>query len=110
MDPFIYITSALSGGAQQLFGRANALLGPAVDTPLRQLRVCSTHFESGKKEGKDAVPTIFTWTEKTATRPPPKQRGDPVVKTSKFCSIGISVHIHPENHVNTCTIDLISSY
>ena len=77
MDPFIYITSALSGGAQQLF----------VDTPLRQLRVCSTHFESGKKERKDAVPTIFTWTEKTATRPPPKQHGDPVVKTSKFCSI-----------------------
>ena len=65
--------------------------------------VCSAHFENDKKEGKDAVPTVFTWTKKTATRPPPKQRADPVVKTSKVRSIGVLVHLHPENHVNTCT-------
>ena len=52
---------------------------------------------------------IFTWTKKTATRPPPKPRTDPVVETSKFCSIGVSVHLHPENYVNTCTKDLITS-
>lgn len=80
------------------------------NTPVTEYsRVCSAHFENGKKEGKVSVQTIFAWTKKTATRPPPKQRGDPVVKTNKFCSIGISVHIHPENHVNTCTKDLISS-
>ena len=55
------------------------------------------------------MPTVFTWTKKTATRPPPKQRADPVVKTSKVCSIGVLVHLHPENHVNTCTKDLITS-
>lgn len=72
-------------------------------------RVCSTHFENGKKDGKNNVPTIFAWTKKKVSRPPPRQRGDPVATTSKFCSIGVSVHIHAENHVNTCTKDLIIS-
>ena len=27
-------------------------------------RVCSAHFENGKKEGKDAVPTLFAWTKR----------------------------------------------
>ena len=46
--------------------------------------------------------------KKTTTRPP-KQRADPVVKTSKVCSIGVLVHLHPENHVNTCAKELITS-
>ena len=34
---YLYKLSSLGGGAQQLFGRANALLGPAVDTLLGQM-------------------------------------------------------------------------
>ena len=35
-------------------------------------RVCSVHFEGGKKKGPNDVPTIFAWTP--STRAPPKPR------------------------------------
>ena len=37
----------------------------------RHSRVCSEHFEGGRKRGKKDVPTVFTWT-KPGSCPPPK--------------------------------------
>ena len=51
------------------------------DVPLTKYsRVCSVHFEGGRKIGKKAVPTIFAWT-KHHSRPPPKNRSLPVEKS-----------------------------
>ena len=36
-------------------------------------RVCSAHFEGGRKVGKKDIPSVFAWTKK-ASRPPPKDR------------------------------------
>lgn len=69
-------------------------------------RVCSAHFEGGKKKGKDAVPMIFAWTKETISRAPPKQR-DSIVPPRAFHSIGITTFIPPENHVSTCTKELV---
>ena len=45
-------------------------------------RVCSAHFEGGRKQGKDAAPTTFAWTkEPSATRAPPKECSTPVQVT-----------------------------
>lgn len=77
------------------------------NTPVNEYsRVCSAHFTDGKKQGKNA---IFPWTKETISRAPPKQHGDPIIVNSKFCSVEVSVHIHPENHVATCTKDLITN-
>ena len=70
-------------------------------------RVCSAHFEGGKKHGKNDVPTVFAWTKAVNSRPPPKQRPEPVVSTPRFHSIGITTNIQPDNHVSTCCKDLI---
>ena len=44
------------------------------NTPVNQhSRVCSAHFEGGRKVGKKDVPSVFAWTKK-ASRPPPKER------------------------------------
>ena len=44
------------------------------NVPLNEYsRVCSEHFEGGKKVGKKAVPTVFAWT-KPGGRPPPQDR------------------------------------
>ena len=69
-------------------------------------RICSAHFEGGKKQGKYAVPTIFAWTIETVIRAPPKQR-DPIAPTRKSHSIGITTFIPSENHVTTCTRELV---
>ena len=66
----------------------------------------SAHFEGGKKQGKDAAPTIFAWTKVSATRAPPKERSTPAPVTTSH-SIGITTYIPPENHVSTCTKELI---
>ena len=71
-------------------------------------QICSAHFEGGKKQGKDAVPTIFAWTKETVVRAPPKQR-DPIAPTRKSHSTGITTFIPPENHVTTCTRELVRS-
>ena len=64
------------------------------NTPVTEYsRVCSAHFENGKKEGKNAMPTIFAWTKKTVSRPPPKQRGDLMVTTSNFFYRSVSTNI-----------------
>ena len=70
-------------------------------------RVCSAHFEGSKKQGKDAVPKIFTWTKGASTaRASPKEHSTPVpVATSQ--SIGMTTFIPSENHVSTSTKDLI---
>ena len=70
-------------------------------------RVCSAHFEGSKKQGKDAVPKIFTWTKGASTaRASPKEHSNPVpVATSD--SIGMTTFIPSENHVSTSTKDLI---
>ena len=50
------------------------------DIPLTKYsRVCSVHFEGGKKTGKMSVPTLFAWTKQHG-RPPPKDRSLPVEK------------------------------
>ena len=59
-------------------------------------RVCSTH------QGKNDVPTVFAWTKAVNSRPPLKQRPEPVVSTPRFHSIGITTSIQPDNHVSTC--------
>ena len=70
-------------------------------------RVCIAHFEGGKKQGKDAAPTIFAWTKQaSATRAPLKEHSTPVPVTTSH-SIGITTYIPPENHVSTCTKELI---
>ena len=70
-------------------------------------RVCSAHFEGGRKQGKDAVPIISAWTkEPSATRAPSKECSTPVGVTTSH-SIGITTFMPPENHVSTCTKDLI---
>ena len=70
-------------------------------------RVCSAHFEGGKKKGKDAVPTIFAWTKETVSRAPHKQQ-ESTVPPRTFHSIGITTFIPPENHVSTCTKELVT--
>ena len=70
-------------------------------------RVCSAHFEGGKKQGAKDVPTIFAWTKAVKSRPPPKQRPEPVVSTPRFRSIGITTNMRLDNHVSTCCKDLI---
>ena len=46
-----------------------------VNTPVNEYsRVCSVHFEGGKKKGKDDVPTIFAWSNTITPRPPPKEQ------------------------------------
>lgn len=69
-------------------------------------RVCSAHFEGGKKKDKNHVPTIFPWVKPASTRPPPKPRSDPP-SYRKSRSFGITVDIHPDNPVSTCSRDLI---
>ena len=70
-------------------------------------RVCSAYFEGYKKQGKDAVLTIFACSkEASATRALPKARSTPVPVTTCH-SIGITTFMPPENHVSTCTKDLI---
>ena len=69
--------------------------------------VCSVHFEGGKKLGKDDILTIFAWTKAVKVRPPQKEHIDPIVSTPRFHSIGITVNIHPDNHVRICCKDLI---
>ena len=71
-------------------------------------QICSAHFKGGKKQGKDAVPTIFAWTKETVARAPPKQR-DPIAPTRKSHFIGITTFIPPENPVTTCTRELVTS-
>ena len=71
-------------------------------------RVCSDHFEGGKKKGKDAVPTIFEWTKEIISRAPPKQR-DSIAPPRTFHSIGITTFIPSENHVSTCTKELVTN-
>ena len=39
--------------------------------PNKHMKVCSAHFEDGKRKGDSDVPTIFPWTYQ---RPPPKDR------------------------------------
>ena len=67
-------------------------------------RVCSAHFEDGKKKDKD-VPTIFAWTKPVSHRAPPKVRCDPLSK--KSYSVGITVNIKLEHHASTTCEDLI---
>ena len=44
-----------------------------VNTPVNEYsRVCSEHFEGGKKKGKDDIPTIFAWLKTTKARHAPK--------------------------------------
>ena len=70
-------------------------------------RVYSAHFKGGKKQGKDAAPTIFAWAKQvSATRAPPKECSTPVPVTTSH-SIGITTYIPPEYHVSTCTKELI---
>ena len=72
-------------------------------------RVCSAHFEGGKKQGKNDVPTVFAWTKAVNSRPPPKQRPEPVVSTPRFHSIGITTNIQSDNHVERA-IGLIKNF
>ena len=67
-------------------------------------RICSTHFERGKKQGKMLHPPyVFAWTKQvSATRAPPKERSTPVPVTISH-SIDYSSFIPPENHMSTCT-------
>ena len=37
-------------------------------------RVCSAHFEGGKRKGRKDVPSVFAWTKNKVKRPPPKRR------------------------------------
>ena len=39
-------------------------------------RVCSVHFEDGKKKGPNDVPTIFSWTPSTRAPPKPRECAD----------------------------------
>ena len=78
-----------------------------VNTPVNEYsRVCSEHFEGGKKKGKDDIPTIFAWSKTTKARPAPKERENPVGTSLTHHCIGIMAKLHPENHVSTCTTDL----
>ena len=82
-----------------------------VNTPVNEYsRVCSVHFEGGKKKGKDDVPTIFAWSNTITPRPPPKERENPVDTSRTHHCIGIMAKLHPENHVSTCTTDLAKLY
>lgn len=43
------------------------------NTPInKHSRVCSAHFNGGKKQGKEDVPVVFAWTK--PARPPPKSQ------------------------------------
>ena len=78
-----------------------------VNTPVNEYsRVCSEHFEGGKKKGKDDIPTIFAWSKTTKARPAPKERENPIGTSLTHHCIGIMAKLHPENHVSTCTMDL----
>ena len=78
-----------------------------VNTPVNEYsRVCSEHFEGGKKKGKDDIPTIFAWSKTTKARPASKERENPVGTSLTHHCIGIMTKLHPENHVSTCTMDL----
>ena len=65
------------------------------------------HFEGGKKQGVNDVPTVIVWTKAVKSRPPPKQHPEPVVSTPRFRSIGITTNMRLDNHVSTCCKDLI---
>ena len=69
-------------------------------------RVCSEHFEGGKKKGKKHVPTVFPWSKSASSRPAPKPRADPP-PSRKSRSFGVTADIHSENHVSTCSRDLV---
>ena len=69
-------------------------------------RVCSAHFEGGKKSDKNPVPTVFPWVKTACSRPPPKSRADPP-PYRKSHPFGITVDLYPENHVSTFCRDLI---
>ena len=44
------------------------------NTPINEYsRVCSEHFEGGKRKGRKDIPSVFAWT-KSGGRPPPKNR------------------------------------
>ena len=44
------------------------------NTPINEYsRVCSEHFEGGKRKGRKDIPNIFAWT-KSGGWPPPKNR------------------------------------
>ena len=64
-------------------------------------RVCSAHFEGGRKKDND-VSTIFAWAKPVTQRAPPKVHYDPPPKKSR--SVGITVKIQPESHVGTSLI------
>ena len=40
-------------------------------------RVCSAHFEGGKKSDKNPITTVFPWVKAECSRPPAKSRADP---------------------------------
>ena len=82
-----------------------------VNTPVNEYsRVCSEHFEGGKKKGKGDIPTIFAWSKTTKPRPAPKERENPAGTSLTHHSIGIMAKLHPENNVSTCTTDLAKLY
>ena len=70
-------------------------------------RVCNAHFERSMNQGKDDVPTLFSWNDQvSSSRAPPKECISSVpVKTSH--SIGITTRIYSENHASICTKELI---
>ena len=82
-----------------------------VNTPVNEYsRICSEHFEGGRKKDKDDIPTIFAWSKTTTCRPPPKERDNPVGTSLTFHCIGVMADLHPENHVSTCSRDLAKLY
>ena len=65
------------------------------NVPLNEYsRVCSEHFEGGKKVGKKAVPTVFVWT-KPGGHPPPQD-----------CSQQLKIPCKPSNTL-TSTLDTL---
>ena len=62
-------------------------------------RICSTHFERGKKQGKMLHPPyVFAWTKQvSATRASPKERSTPVPVTTSH-SIDYSSYTSRKSH------------
>ena len=70
----------------------------------RHSRVCSAHFEGGRKVGKKDIPSIFAWTKK-ASRPPPKECTTNVT-FQESCLLLEDVQLTEDLSCNQETVDL----
>ena len=77
---------------------------PLQQTVNKHAKICSVHFEGGKKNGEEDIPTLFPWSRK-----PPKDRPIPYIKppaSPKYKSVGVNTENVPSTSTGTNTCEV----